>query len=40
VSGIDHSRSIGVAGERLPEADLRDGDVIVLGRVVLRFLEL
>ncbi len=29
-----------VNGRRVQQADLRDGDVIVLGRVVLRFLEL
>ena len=28
-----------VNGRRVQQADLRDGDVIVLGRVVLRFLE-
>lgn len=28
-----------VNGRRIQQADLRDGDVIVLGRVVLRFLE-
>jgi pSer/pThr/pTyr-binding forkhead associated (FHA) protein len=29
-----------VNGRRIQQADLRDGDVIVLGRVVLRFLDL
>jgi pSer/pThr/pTyr-binding forkhead associated (FHA) protein len=29
-----------VNGRRVPHADLQSGDVIVLGRVVLRFLEL
>jgi pSer/pThr/pTyr-binding forkhead associated (FHA) protein len=29
-----------VNGRRVQQADLRDGDVIVLGRVVLRFLDL
>ncbi|HTW41915.1 MAG TPA: FHA domain-containing protein [Solirubrobacteraceae bacterium] len=29
-----------VNGRRVQQADLRSGDVIVLGRVVLRFLEL
>ena len=29
-----------VNGRRVQQADLHDGDVIVLGRVVLRFLEL
>jgi pSer/pThr/pTyr-binding forkhead associated (FHA) protein len=29
-----------VNGRSVQQADLRDGDVIVLGRVVLRFLEL
>jgi pSer/pThr/pTyr-binding forkhead associated (FHA) protein len=29
-----------VNGRRVQQADLSDGDVIVLGRVVLRFLEL
>jgi pSer/pThr/pTyr-binding forkhead associated (FHA) protein len=28
-----------VNGRRVQQADLRDGDVIVLGRVLLRFLE-
>jgi pSer/pThr/pTyr-binding forkhead associated (FHA) protein len=28
-----------VNGRRVTEADLRDGDVLVLGRVVLRYLE-
>jgi FHA domain len=28
-----------VNGRRITQADLRDGDVLVLGRVVLRFLE-
>jgi pSer/pThr/pTyr-binding forkhead associated (FHA) protein len=28
-----------VNGRRVSEADLRDGDVLVLGRVVLRYLE-
>jgi pSer/pThr/pTyr-binding forkhead associated (FHA) protein len=28
-----------VNGQRVPQADLRDGDVIVLGRVTLRYLE-
>jgi pSer/pThr/pTyr-binding forkhead associated (FHA) protein len=28
-----------VNGRRVQQADLRDGDVIVLGRVVLRYLE-
>ena len=28
-----------VNGRRIQQADLRDGDVIVLGRVVLRYLE-
>jgi len=28
-----------VNGRRVQQADLRDGDVIVIGRVVLRFLE-
>ncbi len=28
-----------VNGRRIQQADLRDGDVIVLGRVVLRFLD-
>ena len=29
-----------VNGRRVQQADLRDGDVIVLGRIVLRYLEL
>jgi pSer/pThr/pTyr-binding forkhead associated (FHA) protein len=29
-----------VNGRRIVQADLRDGDVIVLGRVVLRYLEI
>jgi pSer/pThr/pTyr-binding forkhead associated (FHA) protein len=29
-----------VNGRRITQADLRDGDVMVLGRVVLRYLEL
>jgi hypothetical protein len=29
-----------VNGRRVQQADLRDGDVIVLGRVVMRYLEL
>jgi pSer/pThr/pTyr-binding forkhead associated (FHA) protein len=28
-----------VNGQRIPQADLRSGDVIVLGRVTLRYLE-
>lgn len=29
-----------VNGRRVQQADLRDGDVIVLGRIVMRYLEL
>jgi pSer/pThr/pTyr-binding forkhead associated (FHA) protein len=29
-----------VNGERVQQAELRDGDVIVIGRVVMRYLEL
>ena len=38
---LDDRSSYGtfVNGRRIQQADLRDGDVIVLGRVLLRYLE-
>ena len=40
VTGYEGSYAYDANGRRVQQADLSDGDVIVVGRVVLRYLEI